>query len=204
MDHNTAGDHRADGVERVLERRGDTEITAAAANGPEEIRVLVGAGAYHTAVGHHHVGGPQVVECEAVLRHQPANSAAQRQARDPRAADDAAGRGQSVQLCLAVELFPQHAALRAYRAYTRVHVNAFHRRQIDHHTLVYRRPAPDIVTSASYRHVEAVRAGQSHRIDDVGDAVTAGNERRMLVDQSVMDSTDRVIVRGRPAAAVDR
>src|SRR5688572_11581979 len=54
---------------------------------------------------------------------------------------------------------------------------------------------PDIVSSASYRHVEAVRAGQSHRIDDVGDAVTAGNQRWMPVDQSVMHSTDRVIVR---------
>ena len=65
------------------------------------------------AVGHHHVGGSQVVERQAVLRHQPAEPAAERQAGNPRAPDDAAGRRESVQLRLAVEFSPEHAALSA-------------------------------------------------------------------------------------------
>ena len=67
-----------------------------------------------------------------------------------------------------------------------VHVNALHRRQIDHQALVDRRPARDVVTAAAHRHFEAERAGQLHGIDDVGDAVTAGDERRTLVDQPVV------------------
>ena len=125
------------------------------------------------AVGHHHVGGPQVVERKAVLRHQPAESAAERQAGDPCAPDDAAGRRESMQLRLAVEFSPEHAALSAHRTRGGIHVNALHRRQIDHQAVVDRRPARDIVSSAAYRYLEAERTGQSHGIDDVGDAMTA-------------------------------
>ena len=73
----------------------------------------------HAAVGQHHLGGPQVVERQAVLRHQPAEAAAERQAGDPGAADDAAGRREPVQLRLAVELPPEDAALRAHGARAR-------------------------------------------------------------------------------------
>ena len=45
MRDDAAGDQRADRVEVVLERRGNAEVAAAAANGPEEVGVLVGAGA---------------------------------------------------------------------------------------------------------------------------------------------------------------
>ena len=47
MGDHAARDHRADAVERVFERRRDAEVAAAAANRPEQIRVLVGAGADH-------------------------------------------------------------------------------------------------------------------------------------------------------------
>ena len=69
----------------------------------------------HTAVGRHHVGSRQVVERKPVLRHQPAESATECQTSDPCASDDAARRRESVQLCLAIELLPEHAALSAHR-----------------------------------------------------------------------------------------
>jgi hypothetical protein len=78
--------------------------------------VFVRARTNHVAVGGDDVRGPQVIECEAVFRHQPADPAAECQAGDPRAPDDAAGRRESVQLCLAIEFSPQDAALRAHRA----------------------------------------------------------------------------------------
>jgi hypothetical protein len=49
-------------VQRVFERRRDAEVAAAAANRPDEIGVLGGACAHHSAVRRHHVGSQQVVE----------------------------------------------------------------------------------------------------------------------------------------------
>jgi hypothetical protein len=45
-----AGDHRPDLVQGVLSD-GDAEVAAAAADRPEQIRVLVGARAHHPSVG---------------------------------------------------------------------------------------------------------------------------------------------------------
>ena len=57
-------------------------------------------------------GRRQVVERQAVLGHQPAQSAAERQAGNTRRADDATGGGQAVHLGLAIEFLPQDATLR--------------------------------------------------------------------------------------------
>ena len=96
-------------------------------------------------------------------------------------------------LCLAIELSPQDAALRAHRARGDVHINALHRRQIDHQTLVDRRAAGDVVTAAAHGHLEAQRVGQAHGVDDVGDAMAAGDGGRMLVDQPVVDPAAVVV-----------
>ena len=44
----------------------------------------------------------------------------------------------------------------------------------------------DVVTAAANRHLEAERAGQLHGVDDVGDAMTAGDGGGILVDQPVV------------------
>jgi hypothetical protein len=104
-----------------------------------------------------------------------------------------------MQLGLAIELSPENTTLSADHPCAWIYVNALHWRQIDHQTLVDRRPAGDVVTSAAYRYLEAERAGQSHSIDDVSDAMTASDGGRMLVDQSVVHSADVVVlVIGRP------
>ncbi len=193
MGHNTAGDHRPDLVQDVLERRGDAKVAAAATNCPEQIRVLVGAHVNHAAVGHHHVGGLQVVERKAVLRHQPAQSATERQASDPCASDAAAGGCESIQLCLTIELSPQDATLSPHRARGAVHVNALHRRQIDHQAVIDRCPACDIVTAAADRHLEAERVRHSHSVDDIGHAMAAGDGGRTPVDQPVVYSATVVV-----------
>ena len=72
-------------------------------------------------------------------------------------ADDAAGRGQAVHLRFAIQLLPQHAALRARRARRDVDVDALHRRQVDHHAAVDRRPAGHVVPAAADGDFEVER-----------------------------------------------
>ena len=82
-----AGDHRRHRVQLERERRDDAEVAAAAADRPEEIRVLVLARADEAAVGEHDVRGEHVVDRQAVLPRQVSDAAAEQEA-DACRADD--------------------------------------------------------------------------------------------------------------------
>ena len=101
----------ADRMRLELEGRDDAEVAAAAAYRPEEIVVLASAGADEAAVGKHDFCGEQIVEREAVLAHEPAQSTAEGEARNAGDRDEAAGSGEAVGLERVVHLAPVAAAL---------------------------------------------------------------------------------------------
>ncbi len=158
-----------------------------------EIRVLVSRCAADRAVCHHHFRGLQVVEREAVLRHQPTEAAAERQAGDAGRADHAAGRRETVELRLAIELLPQHAALGPRRSRGRIDVNAFHRREIDHQAAVDGSASADVVATAANGDFEAERARELDGIRNVSRSMTPGDECRPLVDEAVVDAAGVVV-----------
>jgi hypothetical protein len=90
-----------EGTQPFVLRRAEA---AAAAQAPEEVGVLLGAGPNERAVRGDHVGREEVVGGEFVPAHQPAEPAAEGEARDARVADDPAGRGEPEGLGLMVEL----------------------------------------------------------------------------------------------------
>ena len=104
----------------------------------------------------------------------------------PVLADDAAGRREAMQLRFAIELGPEHAALRPRRPRARVDVDAFHRRQIDHQPAIDDGRSGDIVAAAADGDFEVERARQLDGVGDVGDAMAAGDGGRPLVDQAVV------------------
>src|SRR5205823_2648800 len=91
--HEAAGDDRTHGVEPVLERRHHAEVASSAAYAPEEVVILVRARGQYATVGGHHLGRDEVVEREPVLRHEPADAAAEREAGNTGRGDDASGHG---------------------------------------------------------------------------------------------------------------
>ena len=62
-----------------IERGGDAEIAAAAAQAPEELLVLLRAGGQEFSVRRDHVDGAHVVAGEAEAAAEPAEAAAQRE-----------------------------------------------------------------------------------------------------------------------------
>jgi hypothetical protein len=66
-------------VKLELERAGDAEVATAAADGPEKVRVSLGARPQEAAVGKHEVNGTNVVERHATRAHQPTQSSTERQ-----------------------------------------------------------------------------------------------------------------------------
>ena len=176
-------------MQAVLERRGDAEVAAAAAQRPEEVGIGVGGHVDDAAVGGHELDAEHVVGREPVLRHQPAEAAAERQARDAGRGDRAARDGEPVRCRLAVQLAPEHAALRAHRARSRIDPDALHRRQVDHQRVVGDRAAGDVVPASAYADVEAVCAREADRVDDVGGVLAARDQRRPPVDEPVVDAS---------------
>ena len=96
----------ADRMQAVFERRDNTEIAAAAAQRPEQIRIVGRAGRAELAIGGDHLGGDQVVHGRAVLAHQPAQTAAEGKARDAGIGDGASGGGEAMGLRRLVEFAP--------------------------------------------------------------------------------------------------
>ena len=97
MDDEAARHSGPDRMEAVLEPGDDAEVAASAAQGPEQIGVLLLAGRQDGSVGCHELDGDEVVDGQPVLRHQEAESPAEGQAGDPRRRDgtsrDARARG---------------------------------------------------------------------------------------------------------------
>ena len=149
--------------------------------------MLVLAHTNDAAIGKDEIRGAQVVERQAVLRHQPAQASTEREAGNTGTADDAASGRQSVQLRLAIEFLPQHPTLRSNGPSGQVDVNPLHRRQIDHQAVVDHRPAGHVVPAAANRCFEAGRPRQPHSVDHICDAVAHGDGSRAFVDQAVVD-----------------
>ena len=116
VEHERVGDLGADRMQEELERGDDAEVAAAAAQRPEQVRVLVQrTPGPCSPVGGHQLGGDQVVAGEAVLAPQPADAAAEREAGHPRLGDQAGRRREAVGLRRGVHLPPDRAALRPSR-----------------------------------------------------------------------------------------
>ena len=128
-----------------------------------------------------------------MLAHEPAKAAPERQARDARRRDHASRRRETMELRFTVELVPREAPLRAGGAGLRIDVNALHERQVDHQAAVDRRAPRDVVTASPDGDFELSIARHLHGIGDVGQTAAAGDERRPLVDETVMDLPGFVI-----------
>jgi hypothetical protein len=189
-----SGDHRgAEGVQREPERGDDAEVPAAAAQRPEQVGVIVGRCPDDVAASGDHLGFGQVVDSEPVLAHEPADATAQAEAADTGVAHDAARGGQTICLCLVVDVAPQGAALDAGRARARIDGDSAHRREIDHDSAVAHCCAGHVVPSASYGDLEVALAGETHRCRHVGGAAAAGDEVRVPVDGAVPDGAGVVV-----------
>ena len=128
-----------------------------------------------------------------MLSHEPADAAAEGEARNAGVGDDAAHRRQAVKLRLAVELAPEHAGLSARGARCRVDPDPLHRREIDHEAAVAERMTADAVAAGAHRHKEATLAREANRRDDVRDSGAASDAGGAAVDRTVPDRARRVV-----------
>ncbi len=193
--HGKPADHLADRMQSVFERRCDTEVAAAAAQSPEQIRVRLLRDVEHLALRGDELDRQEIVRGEPVNSHEPAESAAEREARDPRCRDRAARHGQTVLSRRCVELIPGHASFGSRGPGVRIHVNGFHLGEIDHETAFGDGAARDVVTPSAHGDLESVLVREHDRPGDVLRGSAARDQCRALVDQAVVDASGLVVVR---------
>src|SRR5690606_15971487 len=138
-EHERAGVDEADRDELEFELDHDAEVPATAADGPQEVRVLGGAGAKDFAAGRDDHCRAEAVGGEAVLANEPADTAAGCQSTETDAGGVACGEGETVRMSRTGEIAAGCAGLHASDLALGVDDNALELREVDdegavHHT----------------------------------------------------------------------
>ena len=146
----------------------DAEVAAAAADRPEEIRMLVGAGRDLRAVREHEFRREEVVDRQPVAAREVAVPAAERQAGDARGRDDPARNREPVLGGGRVDLLPQAAAADANGAasWDRPSI-AFMQRQVADDSRVDAAQATAVVPAAANRERQVVLAREADHLRDL-------------------------------------
>ena len=163
------------------------------ANAPEELAVLAVAGMVQYAVSGDDVDRKEVVETKPVLAAQPAEAAGQGEAADARRRDQAAGRGEPMDLGLPVEIPPGGATLDSRAPGLRVHVDRRHAGEIDQKAAVAGATAAGVMATGAHRCDQPMLPRHVDGLDDIGGALAVRDDPRLLVEHAVPDQACGVI-----------
>src|SRR5437763_5118854 len=105
MNYRTAQDG-LDRMKAIGDRSDNTEVAAAALQGPEQVRILFGIGTDRFALCGYKLIRQSIVAAEPAPAHEPSDTAAECQARDARRRDQTSGGCQAKLLSRSIELAP--------------------------------------------------------------------------------------------------
>jgi len=163
--------HPVQRAQPELEARRHPEVAAAAAQRPEQVRVVLGVGTPHLAVGGHHLGGQQVVDRQAVLSDQVADATGQRDPADADRAGVAEPGRQAMHVGGGGVLAGGQARLRPGAARLGVDVERVHGREVEHDP-----PVEDAVPGETVAATAdgQLQSGLARQRDDPGDVGGVG------------------------------
>ena len=179
--HEQAPEQLVDRMKSEREVDDDAEVTAAAAQGPEQLLVLARGRAHDSRVGGDDGGRDQVVERQAVHAQQVPDSSAEREPGHAGVSERPARRREPVPLTRRVEILPQRAAPASCRPCPAVDPHLTHQTQVDHDAAVADAETRDAVTTTADRHRQACFAGELDRGDYVGEVERPRHDRRATV-----------------------
>jgi hypothetical protein len=155
MQHDPGEDVRPERVKLELELRHHAEVAAAAAQGPEQVGILVVARTHEFAFGGDELDRADAVTREPVLAHDPANSATEREASDAGMRDVPEGRrGERVRGGGTREVAQERSAADLGAPRGRIDLDGVDRRQIDRHAALGHRVAGEAMAAAAHGDLE--------------------------------------------------
>lgn len=185
-EHGPRSVRRADGLQSELQRGDSPEVAAAAAQRPQQVRMLVLADADEVTVGRDGLRAYEVIAGEPVRTVEMAESAAQDEPRDADARDDRPRCGQSDLARGAVDIRPGRPASDPRHPARGVHLDGAHGRQVDHQPTVVDGEAVDVVAAGPDRQRYVVRTGEQDSGADVVGISAADDRRRPPVDARIV------------------
>jgi hypothetical protein len=147
------------------------------------------------AVSSNDIGRNQGITAEAMLATEPPQPTAEGQSCDAGLGDDTKRRREAEGLGLAVEISQRCAASGPRPADNRIDTHGVHARKIDHHAVVARGIAGDIVTAAANSYQEVIFSGKSDRTDHIGCTAASDNNGWAFIRQCVPNSARLVVAR---------
>src|SRR5581483_5158346 len=136
----------------------------------------------------------EVVDREPPLAREVSGAAAEREARDAGAPDDPQGDRQPERVRGVVDLGRGAPRLDAHGARLGVHADALQQRQVDDESVVAAAEPGAVVPAAADGDEHLLLPPEVHGGDHVRDVGAARDEARPLVDHSVVESADLVVV----------
>jgi hypothetical protein len=184
--HGPAEDH-ANREQPELEAGHDAEVAAAAADRPEQVRMLGLVCDELATVGGHDLDREQRIDRQAVLAHQPTDPAAEGQARDAHRARVAERGGQAMGRDRLGELDRREAWLGPGDPRVGVDVQTAHVGEVEDEPAVDRAMAGHAVTPATHGELELVVTREEDGEGDVAGVGSPNNRKRPGVDGGLMD-----------------
>src|SRR6266516_7844987 len=135
----------------------------------------------------------QIINGQAVLAHEPAQAAAEGQARQTSSAYGAGGRGGSIGLRCLHKLAKPETCLSPGRLLRWIDPDAFHAREIDDHAAIADGTATDAVASTAHRNAQVMVTSKLDGSDHIDYIDAADDQSRVFVDHPVPDLPGSVI-----------
>ena len=193
VEHRAAGDRLVKPVQSVAERGDDAEVAASTAQRPHQVWMLVVARREPVPGTGHEVGGEEGVTGQPEPAGDPAEPAAQGEAREPGVGHRATRGGQPDLLGRLVEFAPDHPGSGDRGRAPGSTRTPFIGPRSNDDAVVARGQACRVVSPAAHRDQHFVLTRIAMRRHDVGRVGAAGDEGRILVDVAVPDPAGLVV-----------
>jgi hypothetical protein len=182
-------------VQVEIEGRDDTEIAAAPAHAPQQVRVLFRARVQDLATPGDDLRRTDVVECEPETPRHPTESAANGQATDAGVRHRARRRHQPLRHRLAVEIAEQAAAGNPRDTPAGVDAHTAQQREVEQQAAFAGRLARRAVAAALHGQQQVRCAREIDRLADVGGAARLHDECGLAIHLRVPDAPCRIVGR---------
>src|ERR1700739_3308905 len=167
-------------------KRGDnSKISTASANAPEQIWILFRTHIYDSALRCNYLRRNQVVASQPEPAVKPAVAASQSDPGNPPIRSHSHCCGKSKNLRFSVKLAESHSGLRPRRASHRIHMDSFHRGEVNQQPIVAQAFTCDALAASPHRYDQAVLTRKFHAPNDIRCTQAADNQRWMSVDHPV-------------------
>src|SRR5277367_6751331 len=176
-------------------RRDHPEVSAAPADSPEEVAVLVRAGRDKPSIRQDDIGRQKVVDGQAILSREVSHAAAQSKATHTCCRNDSRWHGEAEGVRSVVHVTPRGSAAYADGSCRGVDVNVFDARQVNHETIITNSQPSGVMASTSDRYQQVIFSGKMNGGDNIRNVTAQSDEPRFAADHRVIHFACFVVTR---------